>query len=302
MSDSKEKLKYQLEKFRQKKLQQELEEIRNILSNSQRKREQISNKRRHENIYILFALAIIGGFLTILQQSSVLQSSAFVAAFAVFASTSSLFVFLKINTVAFAEPSFYPGARIGNIDDYADYIFVYSINGIFILFSAFIVVNALEIDINTASTLVFTLIIGVVSIIFTYATEHYKQMKREDLKNREKKKSEEFKKELIEEVISNINEMKKADNRKEELDIYLNKLSKRLHACQNEFTEPEDFDPIFEELDDLEDLSDEVADSLVDSFDRSKETIRNRVIERATIEEKIERIEQDYEKVAFSEN
>jgi hypothetical protein len=95
MSNEKEKLEYKIEKSHRKKLQQKLDDIEKELSENRITQQKITTKRRRENIYVLFALAIIGGFLSITQRSSVVLEPQFIGAFGIFAIASSIFIIIK---------------------------------------------------------------------------------------------------------------------------------------------------------------------------------------------------------------
>lgn len=62
MTDAKKELEFKLQKLHQTKVEQELEEIRQELSDYHKRQEIISIKRRPKNVYVLFALAMIGAF------------------------------------------------------------------------------------------------------------------------------------------------------------------------------------------------------------------------------------------------
>jgi hypothetical protein len=299
MSDDEEKLKYQLEKYRQKKLQQELEEIRKFLNDYREKQEKNKNKRRRENIYVLFALAIIGGFLTVIRSNSTLKSPSFVAAFTIFAATSLIFVFLKINTVTIAESSTFDD-RFDRINELPDYLFVFSLNGIILMFAAYFALTTLNIDITAAPSNVFAVGVGIGSTIITYLFEIYKEKRKKKIQKDKRNTPEEIKEEIRENIISGVKNIENASSQKEEMDEFSN-ISIILEKIKYEFDEPEDVDPILEEIEELESVSDGIADSLEESVTKARKEIRDKAIKKATIEEKIERIEQEYEQIAFDE-
>lgn len=293
MSNKKEELEYKIEKLHREKVQKELEEIRKSLSLSQKKQERISNKRRRENIYVLFALAIIGGFFSITGESSILVEPPLIFGFAIFVIASFVFVFIKINTVAFADMSF-TEERNNNFDDYADYIFAFSINGVFLLALSIFVINTLNINIDAASPIVFTLVITLISAIISYLLQNVVVRRAKERASNLGYSQEEIKKELTEEIIQGINELKNASGQQEELNAF-SELSIPMDACRDEFTKPEDFDPIMDELENLNSVSEEIRDSLKQNFSEAQEEARNKLIEQESLEQKITRFEKEYE-------
>jgi hypothetical protein len=295
MSNEKEKLEYKIEKSHRKKLQQKLDDIEKELSENRITQQKITTKRRRENIYVLFALAIIGGFLSITQRSSVVLEPQFIGAFGIFAIASSIFIMIKINTVAFSNVSFSEG---NNIDDYADYLFIFSINGIFLLAIAIAIVNTLNIGVSDVQPVVIPLLISIISGVLSFLTQL--QIKRKRRKNMEERITtrEEIKQELIDDIISEIEKLRKADDQQDELNKFP-QLALYIEQCRHEFTKPEDFDPIFEEIDDLESLSDGLEDSIRQNFTEAKEYVRNKVMENASIDEKQKRLEEEYEDIIF---
>lgn len=297
MSNEKEKLEYKIEKSHRKKLQQKLDDIEKELSENRITQQKITTKRRRENIYVLFALAIIGGFLSITQRSSVVLEPQFIGAFGIFAIASSIFIILKINTVAFSNVSFSEG---NNIDDYADYLFIFSINGIFLLAIAIAVVNTLNIGVSDVQPVVIPLLISIISGVLSFLTQL--QIKRKRRKNMEERITtrEEIKQELMDDIISEIEKLRKADDQQDELNKFP-QLALYIEQCRHEFTKPEDFDPIFEEIDDLESVSDGLEDSIRQNFTEAKEYVHNKVMENASIDEKQKRLEEEYEDIIFDD-
>jgi len=297
MSNKKEKLEYKIEKLHRKKLQQKLDDIEKELSENRITQQKITTKRRRENIYVLFALAIIGGFLSITQRSSVVLEPQFIGAFGIFAIASSIFIILKINTVAFSDTSF---AEETNIDDYTDYLFIFSINGIFLLAIAIAVVNTLNIGVSDVQPVVIPLFVSIFSGILSSLIRA--RIKRKERKNMMKRTTtrEEIKEELVEKIISEIEKLRKADDQQDELNKFP-QLALYIEQCRHEFTKPEDFDPIFKEIEDLETVSDGLNDSIRQKFTESKEYVRSKVMEKAGIDEKQKRLEEEYEDIVFDD-
>lgn len=297
MSKEKEKLEYKIEKLHRKKLQQKLDDIEKELSQSRIKQQKITTKRRRENIYVLFALAIIGGFLSITQRSSVVLEPQFIGAFGIFAIASSIFIILKINTVAFLDASFAEGK---NIDDYTDYLFIFSINGIFLLAIAIAVVNTLNIGVSDVQPVVIPLLISIISGILSFLTQI--QRKRKERKNMRERVStrEEIKEKLVDHILSEIENLRKADDQQDELNKFP-QLALYIEQCRHEFTKPEDFDPIFEEIEDLKSVSDGLEDSIRQNFTEAKEYVHDKVMEKASIDEKQKRLEKEYEDIIFDD-
>lgn len=299
MSNEKEKLEYKIKKLHRKNLQQKLDNIEKELSENRITQQEITTKRRRENIYVLFALAIIGGFFSITRQSSVVLEPQFITAFGIFAIASSVFIILKINTVAFSDVSFID-ENGRTIDDYTDYLFIFSINGIFLLAVAIAAVNAFNIGISEIRPLAITTLVSVISAVLSVLTRLWQQ-KREHAKLRGKIDTrEEIKKELVEDILSEIEKLRNADNQQEELNKFP-QLALYIQQCRHDFTEPDDFDPIFEEIEEIDSVSEGLEDSIIQNFTEAREYVRDKVMQEASIDEKQKRLEEEYENIIFEE-
>jgi hypothetical protein len=300
MSDEKEELEYKIEKLHRKKVQGKLDEIKKELSESRVNQQKIATKRRRENIYVLFSLAIIGGFLSITSRNSIVLDPVFIRTFAFFTVISLVFIIIKINTVALSNVSYIEDNE-KSLDDYIDYLFTFSINGVFILITFATAVDSFNIGISQVESiglLIGTAIISaVISLIFGYFRHRQKQLY--NLSAEMGKNREEIKEELTEDIISEIENLKNTDDMQEEINEFKD-LAIYIEQSGREFTEPEDFDPIFEELDNLDLISDELEESIRQSFTEKRENIRDKVMQEANMDERIERIEEEYEKMAFN--
>lgn len=303
MSDEKEKLEYKIKKTHRKKLQQKLGEIQKELSESQATQQKMATKRRRENIYVLFALAIIGGFLSITPDSSAVIDPLFVRTFGIFALASVIFIIIKINTVALYDISYIKESE-KNLDDYADYLFIFSINGIFILITFATAVDTLDIEISQVQPYAFFLVVTLISAILSLIVGYYRNKKRRKELSRLSEyvhTSEEAKQELQENIISGIKNIGNANTKQEEINEF-GEIAPYIQQSRNKFFEPEDYKPILEELDDLELESDELENSIRESLVEARNYVRNKVMQEASIDEKQQRFEEKYENMVFDES
>ena len=165
---------------------------------------------------------------------------------------------------------------------------------------AIAIVNTLNIGVSDVQPVVIPLLISIISGVLSFLTQI--QIKRKRRKNMEERITtrEEIKQELIDDIISEIEKLRKADDQQDELNKFP-QLALYIEQCRHEFTKPEDFDPIFEEIDDLESLSDGLEDSIRQNFTEAKEYVRNKVMENASIDEKQKRLEEEYEDIIFDD-
>lgn len=301
MSGRKEYIEYQLKKFHREKLEQELEGIRKELSDYYKNQEEISIKRRRENIYVLFALGIIGAFFTIIPRSSISIDMPFLIGFGVFVFASVLFLIIKINTVALSDSPALDGNG-SKIDNYSEYLFAFSINGSIILVMAVAIVNIFNIQTDSlaSSSISFiTIVASGISVVFfrAYIAHRKEQQRRERIKSQ----SEEIREEMLEEMISGFDDLRNADDKKRELEIF-NELSFKIEHARNEFASFEELEPISEELDDLEGVSDEVSDILRQKFSETRESLRDEKPEEESLEAKKEKLQEEYEELVFESN
>jgi hypothetical protein len=296
MSGRKEYIEYQLEKIHRAKLEQELGGIRNELSEYYSRREEISVKRRRENIYVLFALAIIGAFFTIIPRSSISIDTPFLIGFGVFVLASVLFLIIKINTVALSEYTA-SGENSGKIDNYSEYIFAFSINGSLLLVIAVAIVNVFNIQVSSLVSSGVSIVAGLLSVLTAMLSQILtEKRKKQRRRQRMKDKSEEIREELSEEMISGFQNLREAENRKEELEIF-NELSSLIKQSRHEFANVEELAPVSKELDDLEGVSDEISDILRETFSETQEELEDEKPEDESLEEKKRQLQEEYERM-----
>ena len=295
MSGRKEYIEYKLQKLHQEKLEQELEGIRSELSDYYTAQEQISIKRRRENIYVLFAIGIIGAFFTIVPRSSITIDSSFLLVFGIFVFTSALFLIIKINTVALTESSTVGGNGMDNI---LEYLFAFSINGSIILVIAVGLINLFEIqldDIMSNGIAILTLIISTLTVYLLQVSKR-RQIKRHN-KNLTADR-EQSREELLNEIISNFNELRQAEGEKEQLEIF-NELSFKIDQAEHEFATADEVKPISNELENLEGIPDNIAEVLREKFSETQESLRDENPEEESLEAKKAALQEEYEELAF---
>lgn len=293
MSGSKEKLEYELQKLHQEKVETELEEISQELSNYYRRQERTHTKKRRENIYVLFAIAIIGAFFSLIPRSSISVDRQFLIGFGVFALTSLVFLIIKINTVALSD-SF---SKSNRVDNFSEYLFAFSINGILILISAIAVVSIFDIQVSQIMSGSISLITGITSLLMVLLWRYQKQQaRREMIMNQIKENSKEHRQELLEEIKSQFKKLRSAETRKEKL-IQFNELVSKIELAKSEFINKESIEEMSEEMDDIDNISDDMYDILQEEFEKAKEALQDDESEDENVEEQRERLRKEYEEI-----
>lgn len=120
-------IKFELKRIHRKRVETELEAIREAFSEYTELNEERSRKRRSENIYILVALGIIGGYLT--YNPDLALDSIYQVIGLAFTVASAIFVLIKVITVRMADiPS---NTNWNKFDNIVDGGFAVVITGVF---------------------------------------------------------------------------------------------------------------------------------------------------------------------------
>lgn len=154
--------KYELERLHREKMEVELKRTREELRRHTESSKEKTQRRRRENIYVLFALGIIGGFFTLYPNFNVNTTFDYFAAF--FVSVSFVFLFLKIHTIGVSD--FQSEGAVNKIDYFADYLFLLSITGIIFVGPSIVLLDALDINLDIGSEVRASTLMLVISIIF----------------------------------------------------------------------------------------------------------------------------------------
>lgn len=249
--------------------------------------------REGVNIYVLFALAIIGAFFSIISRSSFKIDTIFLIGFGVFASASLFFLIIKMNTVALTAPT----SGKSKIDNYSEYLFSFSINGSLLLGGVVTLINIFNIQLNTFVPSIIPVAIAMI-VSFLISSLTYLQDKRSQQKRRIRirMKSEEIREEMLDEMTSGFEELRQADDGKEELKIF-NELVDGLEQARDEFPDVERLEPIEEELEDLEKVPDEMAEVLRETFEETQSILSDEESNELTLEERREQLQEEYEEI-----
>lgn len=293
MSERKEKLKYQLQKLHRDKLEQELEAINEELSEYYQSQQKESIKRRRENIYVLFALAIIGGFFSLIPRTSYTINTSFIIGFGVFASASLLFLIIKINTIALTKYT----TKRSKLDNYSEYLFAFSINGILLLGGAVTLVNVFNIQTDEIySTFVLVLLPGLTSFMITLYKYVTDERKRKQRRIERMERSESIREEMLDELSSKIEDIQEVDDQKRELELF-HELTEGIEHAKDEFVKRERLEPIAKEMEDIEGVSDHITEVLREKLQETQKSLRSQDVDEESIEEKKDRLREEYEEM-----
>lgn len=163
--------------------------------------------------------------------------------------------------------------------------------------------DTLNIEINQVQPSAFFVVITLISAILSFVVFHYrmKKLAKLSMKSEYFLNNEEDKEELRENIISEIKNIRKTNTKQEELNAFA-ELVPYIQHSRTKFLKPEDYEPIFEEIDDLESVSDELEESIQQSFTEARDSVRDKAMEKASIDEKQQRLEERYEDMAFDDN
>jgi hypothetical protein len=160
--------KFELERIHREKLENEISLIREDLNNYISYSEERQRKRRIENIYILTALGIVGGYFSFNPDLEV--SSTFQIVALGFAAAASAFLLIKLITVRLGR--FQKESTWSSIDNYADNIFPGLVISVFVLGSVSILISIYTIPLNQISEIgvsFLSLVAGVFTVLRTWA-------------------------------------------------------------------------------------------------------------------------------------
>lgn len=172
MTDAKKELEFKLQKLHQTKVEQELEEIRQELSDYHKRQEIISIKRRRENVYVLFALAMIGAFFSLVPRSPIIIDTPFLIGFGIFTLASVVFLIVKVNMLAISQ-SPYISDIDKKIDIYSEYTFAFSINGSLLLIAAVSIINIFDIQVSPIISGIVSFLSSLISAFIIYYFSKY---------------------------------------------------------------------------------------------------------------------------------
>jgi hypothetical protein len=106
---------------------------------------------------------------------------------------------------------------------------------------------------------------------------------------------------MLEEMVSGFDALRNVENKREELEMF-NELSFKIEHSRNEFASVEELEPISEELEDLQGVSDEIADILRQKFSETQDSLQDEEPGDESLEEKKIRLREEYEELAFDNN
>lgn len=158
---------FELERIHREKLENEISLIREYINEYISYSEEIQRKRRIENIYILTALGIVGGYFTFNPNLEV--SSTFQIVALGFAAAASAFLLIKLITVKLGR--FQKESTWSTIDNYADNIFPGLVISVFVLGSVSILISIYTIPLNRISEIALSfvsLVAGLFTVLRTW--------------------------------------------------------------------------------------------------------------------------------------
>jgi len=155
--DKKDNIKFELERIHRERVETELEAIRKSFSNYAESNEERSRKRRAENIYILVALGIIGGYLS--YNSNLVLETIYQQIGLAFTVASAVFILIKVITVRISD---IPDETVGNrLDDIVDVAFAAVITGVFVFGSIGAIVTIFDVQSKFLGNGVAVIITGI---------------------------------------------------------------------------------------------------------------------------------------------
>lgn len=105
VASSREAIEQRIQELHRQKLEKDLENIGELFRQYTNQAETTTQKRRRENIYVLFALGIVGAFFSVISGNEIFRSQSILFGFGVFAVAALIFLLIKMNTVALSDRS-----------------------------------------------------------------------------------------------------------------------------------------------------------------------------------------------------
>ena len=286
MSDRKEELEYQLRRLHREKVEQTLEEIHSELKTFYEDQAETSSNRRRENIYVLFAIAMIGGFITLLPPSSITIGTPYIYGFGIVATMALLFLLIKINTAAFSS-----GRH--RIDKISEYGFVFSLNTTVLLVASLAIVNILDIGAQTLGAVAGVSTSFILSFIYIAYTSRRQE---EEVISVAHSWYDKIHSELIEDTVENIKKLDEAESETRQRDVF-EIVATQFEYCSHIYDDSSKLEPISNELNDLENTSEEMIEVLQEEFEKTVEYVEDKGSDEGPLTEKREKIREEYESI-----
>jgi len=280
MNKSREELEQELTRLHRERIEKELDEIKSTMASytdSSRKR---SYRKRRENIYVLLAIGVIGGFFTVAPRELFQVNQTVYLGGVVFVFASILFLFLKLNSVALANPQKTGVELVSKFDSSIDYLFVFSINGIIILFMSNLALNYFEIELADIGQIGMLLISSLLALLSTL---------RVFLRQRKRRK--EFMKEQFDYMESNelkskirdkFFELAETDSSEEEI---INSLAEMLDDYKEYANQPDSLHQLKDEIEKIDGISSGVRTSIKEMFENAIQDMNDKMEQEKSIEE-----------------
>lgn len=255
MSSREDELEYKLEKVHREIIEEKLGQINQNLSEYYEYRNEMAQRRRRENIYVLLAVGIVGAFFSVLPKDTFTISGTFLIGFGIFASASFLFLLFKLNTIAIpaSEDS---EITSGKLNTYADYIFAFSINGSVVLVGIIIMINLYEISLTQLQTSITTGATGIIAILAGYMQrfifEYWEKRKKRERIDR-------IKNEIPNQIEQSFTELAQVDEQKKRLEK-MHKILSQLDHLSDELSDSEIFIDLLESLDNTPGITDDIQE------------------------------------------
>lgn len=293
-------LEYQLEKLHRDKMEQSLEQIRNDFSRYYRTRERQGLRRRRENIYVLFAIGVIGGFVTLTPPELLQIITNFSFGVTVFALASFVFLIVKLNTVTFL--GIRPSKGIAEtIDKVAGYLFAFSINGSILLIASAFVISTIGVTQTDELTQNLTYLLMIVATVMTFLFRFVSIQRVDELDESREEFHKEVVEELNEDTIDSLVSLKNTSDGEKRLRLY-STIIHNLRGIESEFKNIDEFEPIEEEFKNLDGVPDDMAAVLTERFEETRNELEKRSpSDELSLEEQREELRAEYEKLLAGE-